>query len=277
MNSKGNSILYSLNNVENYKISLHCPTREILNKLNILIVDYLKFINEKVNLKNPSCNKFILIRGMETICHVFNQILYYSKNIDLAFYHAQKAFYFYVEFIEQITDDQHTFLQLNSRDASLFVYKKTIFDINDEYCKNMDKNIDDNTREQFDVLYIHCQIVRSVVEFFVHNNYISINEEKEKDNKKIKMTIIIEKISNLINKLNTYKFNKEAYNIILLFVKQLNIDIHYDKYYEVVELFLKKIQKGKSIEVKNYEKMVNPAFYEKLEDNPSKFINWLFL
>tara|TARA_B100000575_G_C22940673_1_gene544509 strand:- start:212 stop:778 length:567 start_codon:yes stop_codon:yes gene_type:complete len=41
-----------------------------------------------------------------------------------------------VEFIGQIGADGHTYLQLNSKDATLFVYKKTLFDINNEFRKD---------------------------------------------------------------------------------------------------------------------------------------------
>lgn len=49
----------------------------------------------------------------------------------------KKAYYFYIEFIEQISDNNVTFLQLSSRDAILFVYKRTIFELNNEYIKNI--------------------------------------------------------------------------------------------------------------------------------------------
>ena len=61
----------------------------------------------------------------------------YTKNLELTVHHCKKAFLYYVEFIGQIGDDNHTFLQLNSKDATLFVYKKTIFDINNEYKKKV--------------------------------------------------------------------------------------------------------------------------------------------
>ena len=44
---------------------------------------------------------------------------------------------YYIEFIEQIGEEGNSFLQLSSKDAMLFVYKKTIFDINIEYKKKM--------------------------------------------------------------------------------------------------------------------------------------------
>ena len=64
-------------------------------------------------------------------------IFYYTKNLDLTFYHTQKAYFFYIEFIEQIYDDNVTFLRLSSRDALMFVYKKTIFDINNDHKKSL--------------------------------------------------------------------------------------------------------------------------------------------
>ena len=89
--------------------------------------------------KSDSFCKFIIQRGLITITNVFNIILFYSKNLDMAYYHSQKAYYFYVEFIGQISEEHNTFLQLSSRDAILFIYKKTIFDIHNE-CKKRDHN-----------------------------------------------------------------------------------------------------------------------------------------
>ena len=41
-----------------------------------------------------------------------------------------------MEFIGQIGHDNHAYLKLNSRDASLFVYKKTIYEINNDFKKD---------------------------------------------------------------------------------------------------------------------------------------------
>ena len=90
-------------------------------------------------MKNYECFIFIIERGIETIMHVFSMLFYYTKNLDLTFYHSQKAYYFYIEFIEQISDDNVSFLQLSSRDATTFVYKKTLYEINIEYKKTMNE------------------------------------------------------------------------------------------------------------------------------------------
>ena len=44
--------------------------------------------------------------------------------------------YYYIEFMCQIGDSSHSFLRLNSKDATLFVYKKTIFEMNNENMKS---------------------------------------------------------------------------------------------------------------------------------------------
>ena len=144
--------IFSLHNLKNYKEEISYSPKEVINKHNSLIIEYLKFIFENVTLKNMNCYKFIIERGIKTLSHVFNLILYYSKNIDLAFYHGQKAFYYYVEFISQITNVEHKFLQLNSRDAIMFVYKKTIFEIKHEYyCKNINIEYDVFYFEVFEI------------------------------------------------------------------------------------------------------------------------------
>ena len=274
MNSGSNSnnfAFYSLNNVENYKSTLNYSINEILNKHNLLIIDYFKFITEKVHLKNSACNKFIIIRGLETVSHVFNNILYYTKNLDLAFYHGQKAFYFYVEFIEQISDDQHTFLQLNSRDASMFVYKKTLFDINNEYRKNIDAALNTkNYAEHFDSLQFYSSIIKTIISFLIHKCDFSSNDIKSVHN-------IINDSKPIFDKICNSKFNKNAFNIIMTFVEQLSKDIEPEKYIEIIDLFLKKFHKGKVIEIKLSEKIYCAEFDEKLKDVPDKFISWLFV
>ena len=100
-NSANNS-QYSLQNTENYKTILHCSSNDILTKYNVLVCDYLNFITENISMSNNIFNKFIIMRGLDIITNVFTIILMYSKNIDMAFFHGQKSFYFYVEFIGQI-------------------------------------------------------------------------------------------------------------------------------------------------------------------------------
>src|SRR5210317_348621 len=72
--------------------------------------------------------------------YIYNFLLLYTKNLDLTIYHTQKSILYYIEFIGQIGDDNHSFLKLNSKDATLFTYKKTIFDVNQEYRKEYEES-----------------------------------------------------------------------------------------------------------------------------------------
>lgn len=120
---------YSLYNSDNYKPTISSSIEEIQHTYNLIIAEY-----GKLNKMNTSKYVFITERGLDTISHVFILLLFYTKNLNMTYYHSQKAFYYYIEFIEQITGDTNC-LKLNSTDAMMFVYKKTIFEINQKYIK----------------------------------------------------------------------------------------------------------------------------------------------
>ena len=140
-----------LQNVENYKKDVYINSSN--NNNNAIMAEnhnemdtYMKYVNvinqyllfgiETSKNQNSEYLKYILIKGLFTISHVFKMLLLFTRNLDLTYYHCQKSYSYYIEFIGQIGDDAITYLQLNSKDAALFVYKKTIFDINYEYKKN---------------------------------------------------------------------------------------------------------------------------------------------
>lgn len=159
---------YSITRIENYRPKIQSSIQDILTKFVSSITEYLLLVNEKINMKNYECFVFIIERGIETIMHVFSIILYYTKNLDLAFYHSQKAYYFYIEFIEQISDDNVSFLQLSSRDATTFVYKKTLYEINNEHKKNMNELTND---EKTLIMYVdtYIYIYKHIIHFYISN------------------------------------------------------------------------------------------------------------
>ena len=122
-NSSSSSINFSLQNIENYKINTHLILSEIMEKYSQIVIEYLKYIMKTIDFKKNKIIKFINLRGLNTLTHVFKYILYYTKDLNNTFYQCEKAFYFYVEFVTQISDDDKVFLQLSSRDAINYVYK----------------------------------------------------------------------------------------------------------------------------------------------------------
>ena len=179
--------------------------QDILTKFVSVIIEYMKFMSEKIKMKNKHYYKFVFERGIETIIHVFTNTLYYTKNIDLTFYHSQKAYYVYIEFIEQISDDNITFLQLSSRDALMFVYKKTIFDLNNERKKTCPPLTSD---EHVIISYTdaHMHIYKKLVSFILSHKDFSYENKLDYINMSCDK---IQKIATIINKCKiNYAFKK---------------------------------------------------------------------
>jgi hypothetical protein len=171
-NAKNNEVIneskdYSLSNFGNYKKNLEYKMEDIIEKYILLTNEFLKFILEKLKLKNNNYSKFIIIRGYETITNIFNIILYQTKNLDLTFYHCQKAYYYYIEFIEQISNLDHVLLQLNSRDATTYVYKKTLFELHEETRKKMLPS-SNNANILFKNIDEFIKIFKNIFEFILH-------------------------------------------------------------------------------------------------------------
>ena len=134
---------YNISSSEYYNTSINETYVSIFSKYNNLITDYLKHCLDNIYIQNSDYKKYIVRHGINTIKNVFKMLLIYTKNPDMTYYNCQKGYVYFIEFIGQISEDNHSFLQLNSKDASLFVYKKTIFELNNDTTKNYksDNNI----------------------------------------------------------------------------------------------------------------------------------------
>jgi hypothetical protein len=252
---------FSLQNLDNYRKNIDNTTSEITEKYYMLIAEYFKFITENIKVKNSNFAKFIITRGLDTITNVFNSIFYYTKNIDLTYFHCQKSFYFYVEFVGQISEDEKMFLQLSSRDATLYVYKKTIFEINNE-CKN--------TCESSKLINDQIAIINSYINIYKTMVYKII----QSDRNNINNNLYIETFEKICKKINKTNLNNE--NVVLLndimdkfyFITDDNIDYFFD----IVEEFTKKLKQS---HLKKCEKkLCLEELLIKLNDTPEKFISW---
>ena len=233
---------YALTNVENYKHNLQCSMQDILTKFVSVIIEYMKFMSEKIKMKNKHYYKFVFERGIETIIHVFTNTLYYTKNIDLTFYHSQKAYYVYIEFIEQISDDNITFLQLTSRDAILFVYKKTIFEINQDYKKNMIELTSDDKNVLIHI-DIYITIYKNIISFL-----ISHSDFNYKNNIEQHIGICCDKIKTISDELNKIKIKKNYLECIYLFTNLLiDKEINISTFFSFILDFIKRLQSKKKI------------------------------
>lgn len=240
---------YILYSIDNYKSKICCLLQDILTKFLTIIIGYFNIITEKIMIKNKQYFIFILIRGLETIIHVFQTIFYYTKNLDLTFYHCQKAYYFYIEFIEQISDDNITFLQLTSRDAVLFVYKKTIYDLNNEYKKNINEPSEED-KNLLNILDIYINFYKLIIINTIYN---------QSNNNKILFDECYKCMENITEQLINSKSKKNCIEHIYLFTKNIyNSDIDITLFYNLIyqftnKLILKKKINDKDITQKIYE------------------------
>jgi len=272
INNNNNINHYSLNDSNNYKTELSNTIGDIVNKYNTLLIEYLNFIVDNIGIKNSAYSKFIIERGIETITHVFTLILYYSRNVDMSYYHGQRSFYFYVEFIGQISDDQHTFLNLSSRDAAMFVYKKTIFELSTDCRKNLTEPTKD-TLEKLDILNMNICIFKNVI-------YFTLREMKITEKNKIIINLV-KQMETICNKLLKYKFSIQEYTTIENFISLMSKTTCINKYYELVDLFIQKYSKikpesaNKITDAKICEKFSDANCESKLEESSEKFIKWM--
>lgn len=251
---------YSLQNIENYKTDCQFNTSDAVKKYYELIFEYLKFVVENIKIKKQSLSKFIIIRGLDTITNVFLNILYFTKNIDLTYFHSQRSYYFYVEFVGQISDEEKIFLQLTSRDATVYVYKKTIFEINNEYKKiNEDTYIE--FKDKLDIIRSYINIYQTYLLKIIQSENIDVSYITS-------VSKICDKLNNLTNK---SKINLLENIIGKLYNKIENINI----FFEINNLLVKKFLKNKD-SLKYAEKKISlDEFDDKLLETSDKFINWL--
>jgi len=264
----------SINNSENYNSTISEPLSLIFKTYASLISEYLLFSTDNIYIQKQKYLRYVLIRGIETLQNVFNILLLYTKNLELVNYHCQKSYYYYVEFIGQIGDDNHSFLQLNSKDATLFVYKKTIFEINNDFKKLFDSPCDSELKLIENVRLL-TNIFNCLMSYCIDNNSENLLDNSgevkkiiNKVNKFSEKLLHIEKDSNFSTKLDIFnEFLK--YTIIK--------NIHYDKLIALSEIFIKRLC-NKAISKKTLEaKLYNSTFDSLIQNNSNiKIINWIF-
>ena len=254
--------IYSLHNVDNFNKTLDININDVVEKYVYLVIEYLKFIYENIKVQNLTYSKFIVTRGLETITNVFSIILYYTKNIDLTYFQCQKSFYYYIEFIGQITEEQHTFLQLNSRDAITYVYKKTFFEINNDYKKNMLPPTKENIKK-FDLINEYIKIYKIIL-LKIINTDSKIN------------TSYIDNFEIFCIKLNNTKIDLDNLNILESLITILNNKINtIDNFLKIILFITKKINKKIDFIKKIKDKSCQEDFDLYIENDSEKFIYWL--
>jgi hypothetical protein len=143
----------------------------------------------------------------------------------------------------------------------LYVYKKTIFEINNEY-----KNTGEPSKlinEQLAIINNYINIYKTLLYKLIQSDILTKN------------IIYIDSFEKICKKINKTNLNNE--NVVLLstimdkFYFIISNDIDY--FFVIIQEFTKKM---KTIHLKKYEKkMSTEEMSEKLLETPDKFVSWL--
>ena len=170
---------YSLETTENYLETYEVHEGEMFSKYVNLISEFTSQAQASIQISNLDYFKYVVIKGIETITHVFRLLLLYTKNIELSYFNCKKALYYYIEFIGQIGEDNHEFLKLTSKDASLFVYKKTIFAIQNSFRKEYKEKDDEDTiktNNVFNMTELFLSVYKSCIYEIVTETNSQVND-----------------------------------------------------------------------------------------------------
>ena len=270
-----------ISNVDNYNKTFEfTETKTYVSRYVELINEYMLYVVENMIIQDDTYLLFLIRRGVETIMHCFKFLLMYTKNLELTVYQCKKALYYYIEFIGQISDVSlhHSYLQLNSKDATLFVYKKTIYDINNVYRKNFAL---DNKEQQF------LNSISNIMMLFNATLFHLLQKERLKYEKKESIIhFAVDKSASIIDKLfNSGKcilIDSKTELCLFVFQNFQTYDVDTIKYSNICEIFVKKLRK-----YSNEETLldIKTRIKEKINDNksiknlsemsPLRYINWL--
>lgn len=129
---KNEENVFSLSKQSNYYSKCSADYKCIIESYAKLINCYVSYSIENMNIKD----KDIFFTGLNSMQHIFRLMLFYTKNLELTFYVTQQSIYYYVEYISQITDrEDNIFFNLSIKDAVIYIYTRSIFEIRKQYVK----------------------------------------------------------------------------------------------------------------------------------------------
>ena len=256
-----NDSMYSLHNVDNFYPTLETNTSILMDKYSDVIINYFHYIHKNISSKNNVLNKFIITRGLDTITHVFLYLLHYTNNSSIALYYCEKASYFYVEFVTQISTDETSFLQLSSRDATNYVYKKTIFEI--KHAKQHPEHNSEETVEKMNLVELYLNGYKLFFYKIIHSD-LAYNTH-------------ITDISGLIDRINTISIDKDNLAILTRIVDACYNKIKFiDTFLEIIKNIVKKATSNLNVLIVTLQNIQSNECDEQLASlPPDKFIKWV--
>lgn len=257
----------SILNIENYKQNINDSNYEIFNQYLKVMDKFNHTVIQSIHINKHDYFKYVYLKGVESLTHIFNMLFMYTKNLSLTYHHCEKSLFYYIEFIGQIGDDNHSFLQLSSKDAILFVYKKTIFDIIDSCKKEMNNTPEDN--EIIKDTLLLTDIYKKIINIYVNTNNIDkVNEIHLRNDLYNNIFLSCNKLLNKLNdnfksknKINHLEYLHKISSSLLI----KNYDLNYDVFLHLLTTTVKSIDKKKN--VINILNNINSTEFDEYYDN----------
>lgn len=237
---------------ERYKENLEEDINIILERHIQLINEYILLFLEHPPIEVKKINLvYLYLNGIKTIDHVFLFVLLLTNNLNLSEFYLQKSYYLYTEFISQIDNLNHSHLNLTGKDATKFVYKKTIYELSN----NSKKEFKDNQKNKFNIIRIFLNIIYKLNELILED----YNDEDFKEKLKKFKNISSEFFKNFSNLFLKDIYIKDEYNIgnnLTLFLDRLlevliykvrNEEINLEDLFRCLITVINKIKKTENI------------------------------
>lgn len=190
---------FKLSIEDNYMNEIKYANDIIIKKYFVLLNHYTIFCIDNTNIKNKS----IYNAGLDMMRHVYTLLFLYTKNLELSVYHTNNAIYYYLEYMSQITDtEDNIFFNLTIKDAVMYVYNRTIFDINKKFKKSNTKK-DGIILKELDVFSLVNTLLKNVSTIYL--NTIILDKEKIKNMLDLLLVICLknrEGVNYILNKTN---------------------------------------------------------------------------
>ena len=250
---------------ENYNLK-----NGIINQFIILLKDYFtRLISSKLN--EVSYNNYFQI-GIHAFIRVFEYILFQTKSLEKAHIYSEKSQILFLEYLEQIQESGYL-QEMDVNDIVLFVYKKTIFKINEQeneadIINNMMTLSDTSVNfdeKNYHTLFVDLQKTADVL-FYWDNNYIT-NQNRLDITQRFFET--------------WYLLSENEYLLLLLEYIHQEFSLDYSDYKIVLKEIIEINKKNKikelneSFFIKKFtlEKELLKEKYQKL--NIKQFVKWL--
>lgn len=253
-----------------YLGSIDVCVASMLTAYSILIQLYLTEINAYITNITPNLKRHVIICGVETFKNVFSTTMLYTRNLMVTCQTTRHAMSLFFEFISQITNGQFNHIQLSIRDIVLFVYKQTLFKMNDQI--KLAHITTSQDKEYHSCLIKYTSIVNTFITHFLpdvidDNQLCVIGDYIELVNKYLsklvimdlsEKSVLISDIHELINNLLDFKMNEVTFFDVL--IRILVFYKHKLRHGDMLNEISFRINKN-CARIKNIEHLTNDIMY----------------